>query len=159
MKRNIAKILGTTLMLAMAATTSMAMVPRSELSLGGISIFSTVDYMKSIYGQPDSVRDNGSTKMPVYTYAYGKSVTITSCGGRYTHVISVSANNGWATPAGVTVGMDISVLNRVYGNADRVWTKGSYKFYEYKATRDGLLYLTFKTKKGIIKGITTGSQW
>lgn len=59
---------------------TFASVPDSEISLGGIYFGASMQYVKSIYGTPDK-------KSTIY----------------------VSENNGFATPAGVIVGMDYTV--------------------------------------------------
>jgi len=69
------------------------------------------DYEK-IYGRPTRVSDPDSGFRTVY---YGDSVELSYSEGILTSV-EVTANNGWATPAGIKVGSNIDSAVKAYGN-------------------------------------------
>lgn len=85
-----------------------------------------MQYVKSIYGTPDK-----------------KVITV-----------YVSENNGFATPAGVIVGMDYTVPQKLYGAPDNHGS--SYLFY----ARESNPYegLSFHLHEGIITAIAIGAS-
>lgn len=101
-------------------------LPNSEFSLGGLCVGTgcTLDYAESIYGEPEYV-SGGDYKI----YRYGSSVVLKGWTDRsgtvHINYVAVTSNNGWATPAGLTVGMDISVAKKLYG-----YEKTSYSTYD-----------------------------
>ena len=105
---------------------TFASVPDSEISLGGIYFGASMQYVKSIYGTPDK-----------------KVITV-----------YVSENNGFATPAGVIVGMDYTVPQKSYGAPDNHGS--SYLFY----ARESNPYegLSFHLHEGIITAIAIGAS-
>lgn len=83
-----------------------------QMYLGGISCNSSREYVRSIYGVP--------TRIDGQEYWYGNTFYISFLGSNnHWNVWSVvtTDNNGIATAAGVTVGMDVSILNKLYGKA------------------------------------------
>ncbi|MCI6159448.1 MAG: hypothetical protein SOV43_09125 [Selenomonadaceae bacterium] len=105
------------MLLAFSTTCFAHALPNSEFSLGGIGVANgtTIDYVRSIYGEPRLV----STSKYSRTYMYGDSVTIKTdhYGNSPERVfcVTVTANNGFGTPAGLTVGMKTSTMFRLYG--------------------------------------------
>lgn len=112
--------------LCMLPNRTFASVPDSEISLGGIYFGASMQYVKSIYGAPDK-----------------KVITV-----------YVSENNGFATPAGVIVGMDYTVPQKLYGAPDNHGS--SYLFY----ARESNPYegLSFHLHEGIITAIAIGAS-
>lgn len=112
--------------LCMLPNRTFASVPDSEISLGGIYFGASMQYVKSIYGTPDK-----------------KVITV-----------YVSENNGFATPAGVIVGMDYTVPQKLYGAPDNHGS--SYLFY----ARESNPYegLSFHLHEGIITAIAIGAS-
>ena len=101
-----------------------AEIPENEVSLGGISGQSNRTKVMQIYGKPTWSSDSW------YSWRYGNSVFISFDEGMVGS-ITVTANNGWATPAGLTVGMNINTALRLYGDPDKSVTKGSKTLYVY----------------------------
>ena len=112
--------------LCMLPNRTFASVPDSEISLGGIYFGASMQYVKSIYGTPDK-----------------KVITV-----------YVSENNGFATPAGVIVGMDYTVPQKLYGAPDNHGS--SYLF----SARESNPYegLSFHLHEGIITAIAIGAS-
>ena len=63
--------------------------------------------------------------------------------------MTISANNGFATTDGVTVGMNVDILQQIYGEP---WLVRDDSVYLYKT--NGGAKLIFNTKDGIIKTIS-----
>ena len=92
-------------------------MPYSEMYLGGLTVGSTVDEMKRIYGEPSS------TKWEIENLSsceYGNNVRIGYVSHKKVRItnITVSANNGWKTPSGLAVGDNISKALDLCGNPD-----------------------------------------
>ena len=91
-------------------------LPDYEFSLGGISVkgTATIDYVKSIYGEPSLIsKDNYSA-----TYRYGSTVTIKThtFDNERVFYIETTDNNGFATPSGLAVGMKKKDMLNLYGS-------------------------------------------
>lgn len=134
---------------------SFASITTNQAAIGGIGIHASMDYVRSIYGEPDSITHKRSDGMNFDEIKYGNSVVIRILKGKIL-TMSVTANNGWATPDSVTVGMSEMVLNDVYGPANFVDKYNGETIYEYGTTPHGPAILTFIVKKGIITAITIG---
>ncbi len=129
-------------------TTAFASIPDSEFSLGGITVGSSADYVKSLYGEPD--KDSGvrpGTDGNYYEYTYGSSLRIEFDANSNTVTgIFVMANNGFSTPAGITVGMDADVITQLYGTPFKN-DRGIISYHE-----DGK-WIVFTTRNGKITEI------
>ena len=132
-------------------------MPYSEMYLGGLTVGSTVDEMKRIYGEPTShkvgIEHLGS-------YAYGNNVGIGYFDYQKARItdITVSANNGWKTPSGLAVGDNISKALDLYGNPDYT-RSGSFKtaycyfhktYYQQKESKDFGFIILFNKDSGKI---------
>ena len=96
----------------------------SEMYLGSLTIGSTVDEMKRIYGEPSS---NKWEIENLHSCTYGNSVNIGyNSTSKKLHDINVRANNGWKTPSGLAVGDNISKALDLCGNPDYVQS-GNFK--------------------------------
>lgn len=102
-----------------------------------------------IYGKP-SWKNQWESE-----WHYGNSVSI-----RFDEAcvssVTVTANNGWATPAGLTVGMNVNTAIGLYGDPDKSVTRGSKTLYVYFVNYlrggDGHLGIVFdKSSKKISK--------
>ena len=116
-------LLGTVTALSLVAAPCAA-VPRSELSLGGIPLRQkySVDDVKRIYGTP--------TRESYGIMEYGDSVEILSDEAMIS-CIQVTEDNGWATPAGVHVGMAQEKVLSLYGQPDESAAKGKKTLHIY----------------------------
>ena len=106
-----------------------ASMPYSEMYLGGFTVGSSYSAMKKMYGEPVTDKDHAEDN---YTCNYGDSVNVGY--NRYTDEIQhikISANNGWKTPAGLAVGMNISDALNMYGNPDYKKVGSSKSAYCY----------------------------
>jgi len=142
--------------LCMLPNRTFASVPDSEISLGGIYFGASMQYVKSIYGAPDkksTIYDHPLWRGEVTTWKYGDSVVVTFSDKKVITVY-VSENNGFATPAGVIVGMDYTVPQKLYGAPDNHGS--SYLFY----ARESNPYegLSFHLHEGIITAIAIGAS-
>ncbi len=136
--------------------TAMASISNNEINLGGLTPTTSIEYMESIYGAPDRVETKYSDGQTMHVYHYGNSVEVNSFRKPTTAIVRISANNGWATPAGVTVGMDKSVITNIYGSPDFKYKGNSGEtVYEYHDTH-AVSSLSFGIKKNKISWISIG---
>ena len=98
------------------------------MCLGGVTINMPYQSVVQMYGEPQwqyGDSNNGIAK-------YGDSVRIGFNKNQVTYVL-VMANNGWKTPKGISVGMNIDDVYKIYGNeyiAEK-GAKGDYVVYQY----------------------------
>lgn len=97
----------------------------NQIALGGIQIGSDKNRVRSIYGNPDKIKehDNRSSRRMYQGYiekwTYGDSFEIVFINGIAEYIHS-SGKNGIKTPDGIAVGDDIRKLYRTYGTAKRI---------------------------------------
>lgn len=147
-------IVGLTALLTLAASAALASVPQESLYLGGIGYGSKGAYVRQVYGTPTETEQEHLSSHPSGTaveYEYGDGVSIHLADETVYH-IEVSANNGWATPEGIHVGMDASLLEKTYGAPDLI--RGDKFIY----TADGVpgVGMVFEIEKGKIEEIEIG---
>lgn len=154
-------LLGATLMAgsAVCGAEGLDWMGEQDISLGTIEPGMSLDYVREIYGPMKRMESHYID----YVLGYGDSVKIVpTADGQSVKSIIVKANNGWATPAGVTVGMDVSILQKIYGTGKVDPTKHKarrmpgYDYYTYWQADDPLRYLTFAAKDGKIAYIKVG---
>ena len=91
--------------------------------MGGLTIGSTVDEMKRIYGMPTSEESNSCT--------YGDVLISYDTSGEKIQSIIVKGNNDWTTPSGFNVGGNIRTVLNSYGSSDYSKSNDSKKAYIY----------------------------
>ncbi|WP_294156900.1 hypothetical protein [uncultured Selenomonas sp.] len=93
--------------------TAFATIPLTEIALGGITPGTAFRTMQQIYGAPTTSKSAGTH---FTTFIYGDSVwaTVELTEGRIRE-LSVTRNNGFQTPAGLHVGMDVQQMKALYG--------------------------------------------
>ena len=120
----------------------------TSMSLGGLQIGSSEEYVRSIYGAPERIEYsknlNGTNRQgsTVYTYIYGGTFKVLFCGNnripmQVGEVISI-ANNGIKTEAGLSVGDSESTITQLYGTENM-------KTYHQK---DGVIQYVYTIGKG-----------
>lgn len=114
-----------------------ASIPLTEIALGGITPGATLEAMESIYGTPTSSKSAGAHFTKFY---YGDSViaSVEMTQGRIRN-LTVTKNNGFQTPAGIHVGMNLRQMKAAYGTPDSI--------YEQKAA-PGVMPTTSYTYNG-----------
>lgn len=133
------------ILFSMVGSIGFAAIPRSELALGGVALFTRFANVQQIYGEPtrtsyEDIKIWGGT-IRFYTQYYGNgsfSATATNHDG----ILSVvtTANNGITTPAGIKVGMSEKLLLMSYGVQDNKWNDkdgNSILIYNEKKTGVG----------------------
>lgn len=125
-----AKIIGMTILMTMVLLMSslcFAKIPSSQFALGGITLGCDTSYVRNIYGAPNSV----STIKKGYRgfiYTYGSTFYIWFYDSGSSFLIGTKGNNGIATPAGITVGMNSSILWSIYGSPDKL-SNGTFIYF------------------------------
>ncbi len=137
-------------------------LPHERMALGGIHVGDTMENVKSILGDPDS-KDYGFSQMAekkVATWAYGNSASIyffENNGEYYVQIVKVDADNGFATPDGIKVGMDEKALKKAYGEPYfYVASKNGAAQYRYRNDRYSQVEFVFQVKDGKITNIGLG---
>lgn len=110
-------------------------MPMDQARIGGIGIGDSIDYVKSIYGEPTYVGQRGKNYLYDGLYAYDMtygdsfklSVVENSDGTEEVIDIASTANNGLAMPCGIKVG---SSIGEVYKNFGMPWRINSAKSIE-----------------------------
>ena len=105
----------------------------AQAAIGGISVGSSTEYIKGIYGEPKSIRidENNTQDKDSQTWYYGDTFLIDFVNGIASCVIT-SGNNGLSTPAGVSVGMKKKVMKSKYGSPKTTEKYGNRAIYTYQ---------------------------
>ena len=114
---------------AICSSVCLAAIPYTQVLIGGVGPGSSMDYVKSIYGQPASTNFDTPAEA---TYTYGNSFVLTANASTNTvYTVLSSGHNGLNTPAGVGVGMDASVITEKYGTCERIGNVNGVTYYHY----------------------------
>ena len=122
-------ILFTLLLLCLTFATSQA-VPRSEATLGGITVGMNTSDVTNIYGEPAKIsplKAGNGLSDNAECWLYGDSFEIIFDKGIVVFV-STKANNGIATPSGLTVGSKMFDVRRYYGQTYNDYPRDSYSY-------------------------------
>ncbi len=104
-----------------------------EIAIGGVSPGASVEYVKGIYGAPDSASESITKSGETWEiWKYGDSFELRWYKGEkepWLFILSSTAANGLATPKGIKVGSRASEVLEKYGepftkNSTRLWYKG-----------------------------------
>ena len=124
-------------------------MPSSQLALGGIHLTNTMADVVKSYGFPKRYRDGSAI--------YGNGLEITyweNSNSSQIRDIRVTDNNGFATPSGITVGMNENIIKKLHGTPDNLLlTRNEHKYTYYGSGYDCLKYMQFTTQNGIITEI------
>ena len=138
-------ILGLNISLCAAAKNFSA----DSAAIGGITTGSSIEYTKSIYGEPGEIR-NSEKDQNIETWYYGDTFQIDFVDGIASAVVSSGAN-GLATPDGITVGMKKKNMTSKYGRPQHTDKYGKRAIYSYQAENGAKM--TFVIRDGIISEI------
>jgi hypothetical protein len=129
----------------------------SELAVGGVTLGSTLGYVKSVYGEPSQVETSsnpmGSSRMYRAVYVYGPLLTIsgrtlgdgTENENEYAvYEVALRANN-LSTPSGIMVGMPYSKVVALFGQGKYYYDNskglGGYVYQMPHSLKEMILYL------------------
>ncbi len=125
-----------------------------SMSIGGVQLGCSEEYVRSIYGAPDRIEYdknlNGTNRQgsTVYTYVYGGTFKILFCGNNTIPMqageIIITANNGIRTEAGLSVGDSESKIAELYG------TENMRTYHD----KDGVIKYVYTIGKGFGMGFT-----
>lgn len=125
--RSFVRILSlTAVIVASLCVNCFAQLSSSQTALGGITVLEPISSVIGTYGTPsysEGTEIKYGNPATVIIYKTSEYAINEGMGNRTPIVgsITVTANNGFATPDGITVGMDVSTLENVYGSADKVY--------------------------------------
>ncbi len=124
-----------------------------QAAIGGISVGSSTEYIKGIYGEPTKIRfdeNTQGTETETQTWYYGDTFHIDFVNGTAA-CITTSGNNGLTTPDGVTVGMEKKKMTSKYGRPENTDKYGNRAIYTYQAVNG--VSMVFVARDGIISEI------
>ena len=157
MKKKLFSVLA---ILVCASSIAMAKVPLNEAVLGGIYPGMPVQEMIQIYGEPLKGEVSYAAGIQVYAQKmhYGDSVYLyaqsnTQSGPFKIVMINITANNGFATPAGIHVGSTREDVIRTYGQPDIRFAPTHPELW-YKPGNG--LDMVFHIKNGVVTRIGLG---
>ena len=143
------------------SVTAAARVPDSAIAMGGISIGSTEDYLRSTYGSPKSMSRTwyAPRKQYVREYNYGDSffLSVLEKSGTVFRMQSLKKHNNIRTAGGITIGSALQDVLRVYGYPDLRQIDGESDYYWYFGS-GAKGNLVFEISYGKVQGITCGSK-
>ena len=137
------------LCLSISICSAEKVISSDRAAIGGITISSDADYIRSIYGEPNQIRkseDNQNAE----TWHYGDTFQIDFVDGITSSVVSSGAN-GLATPDGISVGMKKKSMRSKYGKAHHADKYGKRAIYSYQV--DNNANMVFVTRDEIITEI------
>lgn len=137
-------------------------LPQERMALGGIHVGDTAEVVKSILGEPDS-QEYGYSQMAEKKYAvwkYGDAAIIhyfENNGEYFVQIVKVDADNGFATPDGIKVGMSEKALKQVYGEPFiYISSQEGTGQYRYQNDRYSQVEFVFQVMNGKITNIGLG---
>ena len=125
-----------------------------RIAIGGISpLTSNADYLRKIYGEPDSKSSNRTEDTMTWSYNQTFSLLVGKKGGIWQ--VRTEADNGLKTPDGIGVGSSVKAVRDLYGVPYWGMPKDpNNNAYEYRGSHDCVL--TFLVKNGIVTSIVAG---
>lgn len=111
------------LVVSMSIAATCSAIAPDQVALGGVNINAKSSYLESIYGKPSKVNYRGDFKVEGF---YGTTLKVSywatiPFGGEMLGMDTM-ANNGFSTPAGISVGMDENIIKKTYGHPDEFKT-------------------------------------
>ena len=94
------------------SSTCFANLPLKEFAIGGIVPGSSINYVKSIYGEPDRIDSSDRHLFLVYGNTFYISFNSST---KIIFSVESRGNNGIKTPSGLTVKDSIKKVKSVYG--------------------------------------------
>ena len=127
-----ALVIALMMMFLTADCSAAKVIDTDRAALGGIAIGSKVDYVRSIYGDPDKAKalENGAVE-----WYYGDTFMIRFADERAVFVCS-SGNNGLNTPDNVGVGMKSKRARKVFGRPNEKFKFDKRQLYVYNGAGD-----------------------
>ncbi len=138
-----------------------AWMSEDDVSLGGMQPCMSLEQVEEVYGPMKETKTHYNKN----AVGYNDTVKIIpTADGKYVKSILVEADNGWATPAGITVGMSIDEVTKIYGSGEvnpvrhKSHHMPGFDYYTYFPASDHTLYLTFAAKDGKVAYIKVGTM-
>lgn len=152
MKTRLSILLGLIFCFAMTmssfAYSPISYIGNGHIAIGGISLTSSEAYVQSVYGAPDDVsyEYDPVTVDTIHTANYGNSFFITYNRKGGVLQVRTTANNGLKTPAGFSVGQDISMVTDYFSPSELGKEKN---FYHCSGSWDQNIMFKYNGKKKI----------
>ena len=118
----------------MISSVAAAQISNDRIAIGGVGPGCTPDYVESVYGAPTSQESGSNGDQTYLEYNYNNGYIIGFDGAGSQAVAVTCTTDNLATPDGVTVGMEASVLSDKYGTADHIYNFNDKSLYVYDGT-------------------------
>lgn len=114
-----------------------AQVSTDQIAVGGVGPGSTISYVTDVYGEPAAAKNiDADTGVQYIEYNYAGTFLVGFNAASRQAAYVTCTENWLATPDGVTTSMTADVLNKVYKQADHLYSyeeNGTDKtLYEYE---------------------------
>ena len=128
----------------MISSVASAQISNDRIAIGGVPgpRGCTPDYVESVYGAPTSQESGSNGDQTYLEYNYNNGYIIGFDGAGSQAVAVTCTTDNLATPDGVTVGMEASVLSDKYGTADHIYNFNDKSLYVYDAPMENSWPLT-----------------
>lgn len=145
----------------LASAGETAWMTADDVSVGWMQPRMSLEEVQKVYGPMKKT----TTHYNKNALGYGDTVKIIPASdGQTVKSILVTGNNGWATPAGITVGMSIDEVKKIYGDGSvhpvrhQSHHMPGFDYYTYFPAADHMIYLTFAAKEGKVAYIKVGTM-
>ena len=136
------------LLLLLSTATCFANIGNKQAAIGGVGPGCTLDYVRQVYGEPDSQQTKFEDGMHMTKYYYGNSFVVCALRKKVINV-KCTANN-LKTPDGIKVGMSSGMLPKTYGKESSTYQRKDLKYFVYS---NGVKFLEFGVKNKKIVSI------
>ncbi len=133
---------------SLCSAANITLLPKEQVALGGITIRMSKDAVISMYGQPVS---DGNFVLKYGRYGTQFDIQYSTNAAAWVHTVTVSGNNGIATPAGIKVGTPYSDVIRLLGKPHHVFNQQQINLAYYGENDCG--DLLFSIENGIVTEI------
>ena len=118
----------------MMSSVASAQISNDRIAIGGVGPGCTPEYVESVYGPPTSQEQGSNGDQTYLEYNYNNGYIIGFDGSGSQAVAVTCTTDNLATPDGVSVGMEASVLSDKYGTADHIYNFNDKSLYVYDGT-------------------------
>lgn len=140
--------------------------PESEMYIGGVGHGCTLEYVKSVYGEPKEKQwfYNDGVRGVRYVYKPTFSITATVKNDDPTPENKLQVTNvntkasGPATPNGIMVGIPFQTVAGMYGMGEKMqYTDRVFYYYKLKDTNRAMTF--YVNQSGIITEMIYAEEW
>ena len=118
----------------MVSSVASAQIANDRIAIGGVGPGCTPAYVEGVYGEPTSKTEGSNGDQTYLEYNYNNDFLVGFDTNGSQAVAATCTTDNLTTPDHVAVGMEASVLSRVYGTADHIYNFNDKSLYVYDGT-------------------------